>query len=194
MRSCPILRNLCCLVRGGVFWSFRLFGLLLLTGIRRILNLGFLSWLNNCRSHFLFVGRKAWGSYGWKEKDIFLSFQLRRSLNPSSVEGFFPSLRIVGWAYDGDLCPESILSLSYADVVAMLFGLVSFLFGLGLQLLCLSFCFLGLIFEPLGFTNCFLSVANCSLEVANWSLASRVSFLWFSACLCALSRATSAFF
>ena len=117
--------------------------------------MGFLGWLSNRTSHFLFIGRKAWGSYGWREKDIFWPSQLRRSLNPSSVEGFFLSLRTIGLAYGGDLYSEGILGLSYADVIAMLFGLVFFLLDLGFCLFCLSFCFLGLIFKPLGFFQLF---------------------------------------
>ena len=85
------------------------------------------------------------------KKTFFWHSQLRRSLNPSSVEGFFLSLSTVGSIYGGDLCPEGTLSLSYVDVVAILFGLVPFLLGLSLCLLRLSFCFIGLIFEPLGF-------------------------------------------
>ena len=139
MRSCPNLRNLYYLVRGGALWSFRVFGLLLLTGRRRILKLGFLDQLGNCGNYFLLIGSKAWSSYGWREEDVFRPSQLGRSLNPSSVEGFFPSLSAVGSAYGGDLCPKGILGLSYVDVIAMLFGLILFFLDLGFCLLALAF-------------------------------------------------------
>ena len=80
---------------------------------------------------------------------------LRRSLNPSSVESFFPSLSIVGSAYGRDLCPEGILGLSYANVIAMLFSLIPCLLDLYFCLFYLGFCFLSLIFESLGFFQLF---------------------------------------
>ena len=113
--------------------------------------MGFLGWLGNCGNYFLLIGSKAWSSYGWREEDVFWPSQLERSLNPSSVEGFFPSLSVVGLAYGEDLCPEGILGLSYTDVVAMLFGLILFFLGLGFCLFRLSLCFLRLVSKPLNF-------------------------------------------
>ena len=140
-------------------WSFRFFGLLLLTRRRRILNLGFLGWLDNCGNYFLLIGSKAWSLYGWREEDIFRPSQFRRSLNPSSVKGFFSSLSAVGSAYGGDLCPEGILGLSHADIIDMLLGLLSFC------LLRLSFGFFRLIFELLGFLQLFLK--GCQLLIGS---------------------------
>ena len=117
--------------------------------------MGFLGWLDNCGNYFLLIGSKAWSLYGWREEDIFRPSQFRRSLNPSSVKGFFSSLSAVGSAYGGDLCPEGILGLNYADVVVMLFGLILFFLGLGSCLLRLSLCFPRLVFEPLGFFQLF---------------------------------------
>ena len=122
-----------------------------MTGRKRIPSLGFLDRVNNNRGRLPLVGRKVRGSYGWREIDIFWPPQLRRSLSPSSVESFFPSLSIIGSAYDRDLCSEGILGLGYADVVAMLFSLIPCLLGLYFCLLRLNFCLYGRIFEPLGF-------------------------------------------
>ena len=84
------------------------------------------------------IGSKAWSSYSWREKDIFRPSQLKISINPSSVEGFFSGLSAVGLAYGGDLCPEGILGLSHADVIAILLGLIFFFLSLGFCLLCLN--------------------------------------------------------
>ena len=107
------------------------------------------------------IGSEAWSSYGWREEDIFWPSQLGRSINPSSVEGFFPVLSAVGSAYDEDLCLEDILGLSHADVIGMLLGLIFFFFSLGFCFLRLSFGFLCLIFESLGFLQLFLK--GCQL-------------------------------
>ena len=88
------------------------------------------------------------------EIDVFWPSQLKRSLNPSSVESFLPSLSTVGTTYGRDLCSKGILGLSYTDVVAMLFRLFP-------CLLDLYFCFLCLIFELLGFFQLFLK--SCHL-------------------------------
>ena len=104
-RSCPTLESLCYFVWGGTLWSFRFFGLLLLTGWGRILKLGILGRLGDWRGYTLLTRNKAWSSYGWREKDIFWLSQLKRSINPCSVECFFPGLSVVGSAYGGNLCP-----------------------------------------------------------------------------------------
>ena len=93
--------------------------------------------------------------YGWREEDIFQPSQLGRSLNPSSVEGFFPSLSTVGSAYGGDLYLEGILGLNYTDIVAMLFGLILLFLGLNFCLIRLNLRFLCLVFEPLSFLQLF---------------------------------------
>ena len=101
------------------------------------------------------IGSKAWSLYGWREEDIFWPSQLGRSINPSSVEGFFPDLRVVGSAYNGDLYPKGLLDLSYADVIAMLLSLILFFLGLSFCLLRLSLCFFRLVSELLSFLQLF---------------------------------------
>ena len=59
------------------------------------------------------------------------------------VESLFPGLSTVGTAHGRDLCPKSILGLSYADVVAVLLSLVPLLLGFDLVLLSLQFNFFG---------------------------------------------------
>ena len=93
--------------------------------------------------------------YGWREEDIFRPSQLRRSINPNSVEGFFLGLSTVGSAYNGDLCPEGLLGFNYADAIAMLLSLILFFLGLSLCLLRLSLCFFRLVFKLLSFLQLF---------------------------------------
>ena len=81
--------------------NFRFFGLLLLTRRGRILKLGIFGWLGDWKGCFLLVRN----SYGRREKDILWPPQLGRSINPSSIEGFFLGLSAVGTAYGRDLCP-----------------------------------------------------------------------------------------
>ena len=71
------------------------------------------------------------------------------------VEGFFLGLSAVSLAYSGDLCLEGLLGFSYADVVAMLLGLILFFLGLSLCLLRLSLCFFRLVFKLLSFLQLF---------------------------------------
>ena len=133
------------------------------------------------------IRRKAWGSYGWREEDIFWLSQLRKSLNPSSVEGFFLSLSTVGLAYGGNLCPEGVLSLNHADVIAMLFGLILFLLRLNLR-------FLGLIFEPLSFFQ--LLPQSCQLLLGSSQLViglAQESPLSLGLSLCTLQSHISTF-
>ena len=105
LRHCPRLRSLRYFVRRGALWNFEFFGLLLLIGCEKILKLSILGWLGDWRGYFLLTRSRAWNSYGWREKDVFRPSQLGGSINPCSVECFFPSLSTVGSAYDGNLCP-----------------------------------------------------------------------------------------
>ena len=57
----------------------------------------------------------------------------------------------VGLTHGRDLCPESILSLGYTDIITMLFSLVLSLLSLYFCLLGLSSQLLSMIFELLGF-------------------------------------------
>ena len=59
------------------------------------------------------------------------------------VESFFPGLGTVGTAHSGDLCPKSVLGLSYADVVAVLLSLILLLLGFDFVPLSLQFGFFG---------------------------------------------------
>ena len=88
------------------------------------------------------------------------------SINPSSVEGFFPGLSAIGSAYGKDLYPGGILGLSHADVIAMLFDLIFFFLNLSFCLLRLNFGFLRLIFEPLGFLQLFLKGCQLLLRIS----------------------------
>ena len=133
------------------------------------------------------IGSKAWNSYGWREKYIFRPSQLGRSLNPSSVEGFFPSLSAVGLTYDGDLCPEGIFGLSHANVVAMLLGLILYSLNLGFCLLSLSLCFFYLVFELLSFLQLFPQSCQLLLGISQLviGLACQLSLV-FILSLCTL--------
>ena len=51
LRSCPTLESLCYFVWGGTLWSFRLFGLLLLTRWGRIIKMGILGRLGDWRGY-----------------------------------------------------------------------------------------------------------------------------------------------
>ena len=93
---------------------------------------------------------------------------LEEGINPSSIEGFFPGLSTVGSAYGRDLCPEGILGLSHADVIAMLLGLIFFFLNLDFCLLHLSFGFFRLIFKLLGFLQLFLK--GCQLLLGSSQL------------------------
>ena len=75
-------------------------------------------------------GRRVRGSYGWWVEDVFWFSQLRRRLNPSSVEGFIPGPSAIGSTHSWDLCPKGVLGLGYSDVVTMLLSLISSLHGL----------------------------------------------------------------
>ena len=169
------MKSLCCFVRGGAMWNFRFFGLLLLTRWGRILKLSILRWLGDWRGYFLLTSSRAWSSYGWREKGVFRLSQLGGSINPCSVECFFPSLSAVRSTHSRDLCPEGLLSLSYADVIAMLLSLILFTFSLGFCFLCLSFSFFYFLSLWVS-SSCFLRVASCSLVATSWSLASSRHF------------------
>ena len=73
----------------------------------------------------------------WVE-DVFWLPQLRRGLNPNSVEGLVPSLSAVGTTHNRDLCPKGVLSLGYPDIIVILLSLI-------LSLLGLHFCLIGLV-------------------------------------------------
>ena len=141
--------------------SFRLFCRPLLTGKRRILRLCFFNQISNCRSHFTLSRREVRGSYGRGVVYIFSLPQLRRSLNPSLVKGFIPSLGTVVTTHSWDLCPKGFLDLNYSEVVTLLLSLVPGLLGLNLCLLGLSSGLFNLIFKPLGFFQ--LSFEGCHL-------------------------------
>ena len=59
------------------------------------------------------------------------------------VESLFLGLGTVGTTHSGDLCPKSVLGLSYADVIAVLLSLIPLLLGFDLVLLSLQFGFFG---------------------------------------------------
>ena len=84
---------------------------------------------------------------GWRKDDSFRFPQLTRSFNLSLIESFFLGLNPVSPAHRGDLYSKSILSLSYADVVAMLLSLIPFLLGINLVLFSLHFGFFSLILK-----------------------------------------------
>ena len=108
--------------------------------------MGLFDWLGSKRG-YLFLARDLQG----KRKDnVFRLPQLRRSFNPSSVKGFFPSLSTVSTAHGGDLCSKSILGLSYVDVVAVLLSLISLLFSFGFVFLSLHSRFFNLILKLFG--------------------------------------------
>ena len=108
-----------------------------------MLTLGFFDWLGSRRG-YLFLARDL---QVLRKDDVFRFPQLRRSFNPSLIESFFPSLSAVSPAHRGDLCLKSILGLSYANVVAVLFSLITFLLGFNLVLLSLRFGFFSLILK-----------------------------------------------
>ena len=78
-----------------------LFALFLLISGGRMLRLGLFGWQGNKRS-CLFLIRNLQGK---RKDDVLRLPQLRRSINPSLIEGFFPSLSAVGIAHGGDFCP-----------------------------------------------------------------------------------------
>ena len=121
---------------------FRAFCLFLLIGRKRIQRLHFFNWLSNCKGCFTLSGWKVRGSNGWWVVDIFWFRQLRRSLNPNSVEGFIPSLSAIDTTHSWDLCLKGFLGLNHPEVVTLLLSLIPSLFGL-------HFCLLNLIFQPL---------------------------------------------
>ena len=141
--------------------SFRFFCRPLLTGKRRILRLCFFNQISNYRSHFTLSRKEVRGSYGRGVVYVFSFPQLRRSLNPSSVKGFIPSLGAVVTTHNWDLCPKGFLCLSYFEVVTLLLNLVPSLLDLNLCLLDLSFGFFSLILKPLSFFQLFLE--SCHL-------------------------------
>ena len=59
------------------------------------------------------------------------------------VESLFLGLGTVSTAHGGDLCPKSVLGLSYADVVAVLLNLIPLILSFDLVLLSLQFGFFG---------------------------------------------------
>ena len=81
--------------------NFSFFGLLLLTGRGRILQLDIFGWLDDRRGYFLLIRN----SYVRKEEDILWPSQLGKGINPRSIEGFFSGLSAVSTTYGGDVCP-----------------------------------------------------------------------------------------
>ena len=153
LRSCPWLRGLSHFIRGGPLIDLLFSALFLLTSGRRMLKRGFLDRLRSKRG-FLDRLRSKRGCLclgedpqGWRKDDSFGFPHLRRSFNPSLIESFFLSLSAVSPAHRGDLCLKSILGLSYANVVAVLFSLIPFLLGFNLVLLSLRFGFFSLILK-----------------------------------------------
>ena len=63
--------------------------------------MGLFGWLRNWRSCLFLI----WNLKGRRKDDVLKLPQLGRSINPSSIEGFFPSLSAVGTTYGEDLCP-----------------------------------------------------------------------------------------
>ena len=108
-----------------------------------MLKRGFFDWLGRNKG-YLYLLRDL---QGWRKDDSFRFPQLRRSFNPSLIESFFPGLSVVSPAHRKDLCSKSILSLSYADVVAMLLSLIPLFLGFNLVLLSLHSGFFSLILE-----------------------------------------------
>ena len=93
------------------------------------------------RATSFWFGGRAWSSYGWREEDILRPSQFGRSVNPNSIEGFFPGLSTVGSTYSGDLCLEGFLGLSYANIVDMLLDLIFFFLGVNLAFSTTAFAF-----------------------------------------------------
>ena len=61
--------------------------------------MGLFGWLGNWRSCLFLIGNLQ----GKRKDDVLRLPLLGRSINPSSIEGFFPSLSAVGTTYGGDL-------------------------------------------------------------------------------------------
>ena len=133
-------------------------------------------------------------SNGLREKDILWPPQLGRSINPSSIKGFFLGLSPVSSTYSRDLYLEGLFSLNFADVVAMLLGLIFFFLGISPCLLRLSPCLLRLIPCLFSLVSKFLSLLQLFLESCQLLLGSsqlvsgltRQLSLAFSLSLCTL--------
>ena len=63
------------------------------------------------------------------------------SFNPSSVEGFFPSLSALSTAHSRGLYSKSILGLNYADIVVVLLNLIPLFFSFSFSFIFLSLHF-----------------------------------------------------
>ena len=108
--------------------------------------LGLFDWLESRRG-YLFLARDL---QGWRKDNALRLPQLRRSFNPSSVEGFFPGLNVVSTAHGGDLCSKCILGLSHADVVTVLLSLISLIFSFDFVFFSLHSDFFSLILKLFG--------------------------------------------
>ena len=108
--------------------------------------LGLFDWLGSRRG-YLFLARDL---QGWRKDNALRLPQLRRSFNPSSVEGFFPGLNAISTAHSGDLCSKCILGLGYADIIVVLLSLIFLLFNFDFVYLSLHFGFFSLILKLFG--------------------------------------------
>ena len=126
-------------------------------------------------------------SNGLREEGILWPPQLGRSINPSSIKGFFLGLSPVSSTYSRDLYPEGLFSLNFADVVAMLLGLIFFFLGISPCLLRLIPCLFSLVSKFLSLLQLFLE--SCQLLLGSSQLVSglmRQLSLAFSLSLCTL--------
>ena len=74
--------------------------------------MGLFDWLGSRRGYLFLAG----DLQGWRKDNVLRLSQLRRSFNPSSVEGFFLGLSAVSLAYSEDLCLEGLLEIGRAHV------------------------------------------------------------------------------
>ena len=108
--------------------------------------MGLFDWLGSRKGYLFLAG----DLQGWRKDNVLRLPQLRRSFNPSLVEGFFPGLNAVSTTHGGDLCSKCILGLDYADVIAVLLSLISLLFSFDFVFLSLHSSFFSLILKLFG--------------------------------------------
>ena len=119
--------------------------------------LGLFDWMGRRRG-YLFLARDL---QGWRKDNVLRLPQLRRSFNPSAVEGFFLGLNVVSMAHNGDLRSKYILGLGYADIVAVLLNLSFLLFSFDFVFLNLHSGFFSLILKLFGLVQ--LLLQSCHL-------------------------------
>ena len=117
-----------------------------------MLRLGLFDWLGSRRGYLFLAG----DLQGWRKDNVLRLPQLKRSFNPSSVEGFFPGLNAVSIAHSGDLCSKCILGLGYVDVVTVLLSLISLLFSFNFVFFSLHSDFFSLILKLFGLVQLLL--------------------------------------